>query len=71
MKAGELVVRIWGNLPQWEMIGIIVKKEFMPKSSGGAKWEYKIMWSRQMFQPFANTRPLSQTWNESEFRVIS
>jgi len=71
VKAGDLVVRLWCDKPRWDMIGIIIKKEFLPISSGGAKWEYRIMWSRRMFQPFSNTPVLSQTWNESEFRVIS
>ena len=32
MKVGDLVVRRWLGKPLWEMIGIIITKEFVPKN---------------------------------------
>ena len=70
MKVGDLVVRMWNDKPKWDMVGIIVSKDFDTTISGAAKWIYGIKWNKRdlilpgEFDPFGN-------WTEKEFEVIN
>ena len=70
MKVGDLVVRIWLNRPYWEMVGIIISRDFIPKSSGGAEWVYGVKWNKRDFAPAGETNPFGQ-WTKKEIKVIS
>ena len=64
MKAGDLVIRVWARQPRWDMIGIIIREEFVVLSAGSAEWTYRIMWSKNVIDPRPNRHPLNQKWNE-------
>ena len=67
MRPGDLVVRRWLGKPLWDMIGLIVSCDFVPKTNGGAEWLYGIKWNKQhsgVPDPFGK-------WREDEFEVIN
>ena len=70
MKPGDLVVRIWIDKPKWDMIGLIVSKDFVCKTNGGAEWIYGIKWNKRDFAPIGEPNPFGK-WKEGEFEVIN
>ena len=72
MNVGDLVVRIWNDKPKWDMIGIIVSKDFNIKIVGTERWIYGIKWNKRCFELCrgGSYNPFGK-WTEKEFEVIN
>ena len=72
MKVGDLVVRIWHGRKMWDMVGLIVDKEFILRDSGGGDWKFVVDWGGRMLATLPTEWQSGlPRWSAVEIEVIS
>ena len=75
MKIGDLVIRIWYGRKMWDMIGIIINKQYINNhlELGDGEWKFEVDWGEidTMILSSNTSWPRMLLWDEKEIEVIS